>query len=90
MTVTAGLAIYGVVWWIVLFAVLPFGIKPQVEGEIVPGTDTGAPLAPQMWRKALITTLVAAIVWAFIAWIIIYQPFSFDDIPFLPKFEGRY
>jgi len=89
MTLTAGLAIYGVIWWIVLFAVLPFGVKAQT-GDIIPGTDTGAPIAPQMWRKALVTTVIAAIVWALVAWIIIYKPVGFDDIPFLPKLDSKY
>jgi predicted secreted protein len=90
MTITAGLAIYGVIWWIVLFAVLPLGVKPQIESDIMPGTDVGAPQAHQMWRKALITTLIAALVWMLIAWLIIYKPFSFDDLPFLPKLDGKY
>jgi len=90
MTITAAIAIYGVIWWTVLFAVLPFGIKQQAEGDIVPGTERGAPLAPQMWRKVLITSIVAAVVWAVVAWIVVAKPFSFEDIPFMPKLDSRY
>lgn len=56
-------AIYFVVWWIMLFAVLPFGVKSQAEsGEVVPGSEPGAPVAPRLWAKAAWTSLVAAVV----------------------------
>lgn len=65
MTLTGGLAVYFVIWWTVLFAVLPFGVRSQAEaGEVRDGTDPGAPQAPALLRKALITTVVAAIVFA--------------------------
>ncbi len=39
MSLTFGLALYFIIWWTVLFAVLPFGVRTQGEaGEIVPGT----------------------------------------------------
>ena len=60
------IAIYVVCWWIVLFAVLPFGVKPSREGEL--GHDAGAPAQPYLLRKALITTVVAAVVWALLHW----------------------
>lgn len=65
MTLTAGIAIYFLIWWIVLFAVLPFGIKSQHEaGEVEDGTDPGAPLAPQLLKKALVTTVISGVLFA--------------------------
>ncbi len=65
MTVTGGLAVYFVIWWTVLFAVLPFGVHSQAEaGPVSDGTDPGAPQAPALARKALITTVVATVVFA--------------------------
>jgi len=56
-------AVYFVIWWIVLFAVLPWGVKSQHEaGEISPGSDPGAPAQPWLLRKAIATTIVSAIV----------------------------
>ena len=86
MTTTAGVAIYLIVWWLVFFAVLPFGVRSQheeggVEGE---GRDPGAPVRPMIVRKVLATTLIAAVVWAGIAYLSIVRPISFDDIPFMP------
>lgn len=63
------LAVYFVVWWMVLFAVLPFGVKNQVDtGEIVPGTEPGAPVHPFLWKRIIATTLVSAVVTALLLW----------------------
>ena len=62
------LAIYFVVWWIMLFAVLPFGVTSQTEvNDISPGTDPGAPVAPKLLAKALWTSAIAAVATAIIA-----------------------
>ncbi|WP_363346229.1 DUF1467 family protein [Methylocystis echinoides] len=63
------LAIYVTIWWIVLFAVLPLGVRSAEEaGEERPeGTDPGAPVAPQLGKKAALTTVIAAIVFALVA-----------------------
>ncbi len=63
MTLSAGIAIYFLIWWIVLFAVLPFGVKSQHEqGAVEDGTDPGAPLAPQLLKKAIVTTIIAGVI----------------------------
>ena len=71
VTLTAALAIYFILWWTVLFAVLPFGIKSQHEqGEFDAGTDPGAPVRPRLLRKAIATTLISAAIYAagYAAW----------------------
>ena len=56
-------AIYFVVWWLVLFTILPFGMHTQdEEGEFVLGTSRSAPVRPNLLKKAIATTIVAAIV----------------------------
>ena len=63
--ISTGLAIYFVLWWLVLFLTLPFGVRSQHEdGEGSPGTDPGAPVLPQMARKLIWTTLVSAVIFA--------------------------
>ena len=64
MTWTTGLAIYFLIWWIALFAVLPFGIKSQHEGETTPGTDPGAPVTSRMGRRLFWTTVLSATIFA--------------------------
>ncbi len=67
-TLSTAFAIYFVVWWVVLFAVLPFGIRSQHEtGESAAGTDPGAPSVPGMGKKLLWTTVISAILFG-IAW----------------------
>ena len=62
-TLSTALAIYFVIWWITLFLTLPFGVRSQHEdGESVPGTDPGAPVASQMGRKLIWTTAISAII----------------------------
>lgn len=54
------LAIYFVVWWLCLFIVLPFGVHNQVdEGEVVPGSESGAPFILKLWPKLAIATVMA-------------------------------
>jgi len=63
MSVTSLIAIYFVLWWVVLLAVLPWGVHSQQEsGEVIPGTDPGAPVAPSLWKKLVWTTIIAALV----------------------------
>ena len=58
-------AIYFVLWWIVLFVTLPFGVRSQHEdGEGVAGTDPGAPVMARMGRKLIWTTVISAIIFA--------------------------
>lgn len=61
-------AVFLVVWWTVLFAVLPFGVKSRWESEDdgVAGAEVGAPVNPDLRRKALVTTVIAAVVTAII------------------------
>ena len=62
-SIATALAIYFVLWWIVLFVTLPFGVRSQHEdGEGAPGTDPGAPIASQMCRKLIWTTLISAVI----------------------------
>ena len=69
MQIGSAIAIYFVLWWIVLFAVLPFGVRSQAEaGEGVPGSDPGAPVAPLMLRKLVWTTIVSAVIFAIAAY----------------------
>jgi predicted secreted protein len=64
-SISTGFAIYFVLWWLVLFVTLPFGVRSQHEdGEGVPGTDPGAPIATQMGRKLIWTTLLSAVIYA--------------------------
>jgi predicted secreted protein len=64
-TISTLFAIYFVLWWITLFVTLPFGVRSQHEDGVgAPGTDPGAPIASQMGRKLIWTTLISAVIFA--------------------------
>lgn len=57
----SGTLVYVVIWWLVLFMVLPFGVKRTENVE--PGHDSGAPEKAHMWKKVLATSIISAILW---------------------------
>jgi predicted secreted protein len=78
MRTSTAIAIYFLIWWVTLFAVLPWGVRNQEEsGEIAPGTDPGAPVMHRMWRKVAWTTLVATVIFG-----ILYVAYTRELIPY--------
>lgn len=68
MQVTTVIAIYFLIWWVTLFAVLPFGVRSQHEGEdYTQGTDPGAPIVARIGRKLMWTTVVATVIFVVLA-----------------------
>lgn len=66
------IAVYFTFWWVSLFAILPLGVKSVHEtDEKTPGVEPGAPVAPMMAKKAVLTSIVAAI--AFAALLVVLQ-----------------
>ena len=85
MSITGTIAIYFIIWWLVFFAVLPFGVRTQEEDEdVVAGSVGSAPSRPILLRKALITTVIAALVFGAFHYIVNVSGLTLDDIPFLP------
>ena len=90
MSLTSALAIYFIIWWTVLFAVLPWGVRAQHEDEaMVPGSAESAPIRPLLLRKALATTIVAGIVFGLFYGLVVQRWISLDDVPFLPRYDGQ-
>jgi predicted secreted protein len=85
MTLPSAIAVYFIVWWVCLFAVLPFGVRNAHEaGEgVEQGNEAGAPVQPMLWRKFIATTVLATIVFGLIYGQMTYAWIGWDDIPFL-------
>ena len=79
MGIGTGIAIFFLIWWVVLFAVLPWGVRPQGE-EAVPGSDPGAPQVPRVWMKLLWTTVVSAVIFGVCAFVYLMGLVSLDDL----------
>jgi predicted secreted protein len=86
MEKTTAVAIYFIIWWVVLFAVLPWGVRSQQEtGEVAPGTDPGAPAVPKLWKKLIWTTAIAGVVFGIFT--AIYQ-LGLIPVDFLMRIAG--
>ncbi|MGB9141879.1 MAG: DUF1467 family protein [Aestuariivirga sp.] len=84
MNLASGIAIYFIIWWLVLFLVLPFGIRNAHEtGETVEeGHEPGAPANPRILRKAVVTTILATTVFAIFYVAKTRGWLSLDTLPF--------
>jgi len=85
MAVATAIAIYFLIWWIMLFAVLPWGVRAQGE-EGAPGTDPGAPIVPRLRAKLLWTTIASGVVWAICAVLYIKGLVTLDALASLVGF----
>jgi len=62
MTGFTAFVLFALIWWTVLFAVLPFGTRPVADADAATGWR-GAPERPLMGRKVLATTVISAVIW---------------------------
>ena len=82
MTWISLFAVVFIVWWVVLFATLPFSLRTQDdEGDITLGTTSSAPGGPHMLRAVLRTTSITAVIVAIYYILTLYFGFSVDDLP---------
>ncbi len=89
MSLVASVATFFIMWWVVLFAVLPWGVRTQQdEGEVEPGTAAGAPIAPMLRRKFAVTTLITALLFSALYATITYELIGLEDIMPIPDFRG--
>ncbi|MFZ5670432.1 MAG: DUF1467 family protein [Pseudomonadota bacterium] len=85
MGVGTGVAIYLTLWWTVLFAVLPLGNRTYAEEgvEVKDGGDPGAPINPNLKKKFITTTWVAAL-----AWLAVFATIKLGLVPMPPPLAG--
>ena len=68
MGVVSGIVVYMMIWWVVIFAVLPLGIKREVH--CTQGHDTGAPMKTYLFHKFIFTTILSGIIWVIVNYFI--------------------
>jgi predicted secreted protein len=67
MSIPLAIALYFVIWWTTLFAILPIGVRTQGEaGDVVPGTPRSAPVRPRILWIIGVNTVTAAAVFVLI------------------------
>jgi predicted secreted protein len=81
-------AIYFILWWVVLFAMLPIGLRTQEEeSDVTLGTTPSAPQGKHIGRAFLLTTVVSAVIFGVFYVVTVYWGWRFDDIPrIVPEF----
>ncbi|NSX56058.1 DUF1467 family protein [Parasulfitobacter algicola] len=89
MSITSAIVLFAVIWFMVLFIVLPLRMKTQGDmGEIVPGTHASAPADPQLGRKAKIVTVVSVVLWVLIAGTILSGVISVRDLDWFDRMSS--
>ena len=78
MSVVTGVVVYVIVWWLLLFTVLPWGAAPPDSSET--GHAPSAPARPRLRAKFLVTTALAAVVWLGIYAIVESELISFREM----------
>lgn len=88
MTVFSAIAIYFVIWWTVLFASIPFGLRTQEdEGQVTLGTTASAPAGSHMKRVVIRNSIAAAIIYAAFVGANQWLGWGLDDLPrIIPEF----
>jgi len=88
MTWISAFAVYFIIWWLVLFAMLPFSLRTQDEsGDVTLGTVASAPRGPHMLRAVIRTTIVTAVLVGAFYGLTRGLGLSVDDIPrIVPEF----
>lgn len=89
MTIGAALVLFAVVWFMVLFVILPLRLTSQEEsGTVVPGTPPSAPTDPKLGKKALWTTAVTVVIWGALVAVIVSGVIPLDTFDFYNGIEG--
>jgi predicted secreted protein len=82
MTWFSAFAVFFIVWWTVLFAMLPFGLRTQDDADDVTlGTVSSAPRGPHMLKVVIRTTIVSLVLCGIFYGVTKGLGYGFDDLP---------
>jgi len=59
VSIVESVVTFAIIWWVVLFMVLPWGITREENPEI--GHEPGAPAKTRLWLKIWITTGISVV-----------------------------
>jgi predicted secreted protein len=86
MSLTGGIVLFAVIWFLVFFIMLQIGVRSQDDaGDVMPGTPASAPADAQIGRKAKITTMITFVIWAIVAAVILSGVISIYDLDFFHR-----
>ncbi len=86
MAFTSAIVLYAVLWFMTFLVVIPFRLQTQGDvGEVLEGTHAGAPEHHNLKTKAKITTVLAAVMWGILFWIITSGAISVRDFDWFDR-----
>ena len=74
----SGILVFVVLWWLVIFAVLPWGVR--IPDRVEPGHADSAPVKPMLGRKVLATTAITAVLWLIVYLVVQSDWLSFREM----------
>lgn len=77
MSLFGSIVTFLIIWWTVIFAVMPFTVRATRAEDQPQGAMPGAPAKPDFKKIILITTLISIVLWG-----IIFALAEFDVISF--------
>jgi predicted secreted protein len=90
MSITSAIVLFAVIWFMVLFVVLPLRLTTQGEaGNVTPGTPESAPADPRIGRKMRLVTVIAAVLWVVIAGVILSGAISVRDLDWFGRMSRQ-
>ncbi len=66
-----GVVVYILLWWMIIFMVLPWGLERDGEGK---------PENPNLKHKAIITSFIAGVLWVIVYFLVESDIFSFREM----------
>jgi len=79
VNIFSAFVVWLIIWWLTLFIILPIGIRGQAEeGDIVEGTEPGAPHQLNIKRKFIQTTIIATVLWVLVCILILTGVIDWD------------
>ena len=79
MSITGLAIIYIIIWWIVLFAILPIDVNRAKIAKI-DGEDSGSPENPKMLKKFLYCTGISTVIFSLIFLLIKFEYLNLRNI----------
>lgn len=68
--------VYIMIWWVVIYAALPFGNAPPERRDMEPGQASSAPANPRLKKKLIWTSVIALIINTLLFAIMHYTDFT--------------
>lgn len=82
MSIASHLVVFTLSWWLVLFMILPMGVRTAEEAgeDQEPGMAESAPVKPRIGRKMLITTAIATVIWLIYWMVVKFEIITMKDV----------